>query len=273
MCLPTVVGCRGQALVEVLVVIPAMLALWIAVSYLGRLHDLEARTIATSRYAAFAAAEAPVDRPTAQTDGQAAARVIAPNDAALHRDDAWSDSRLASYYDPLWLVPMSRQRLLQDARSVMVSSRSERLGGGPGGAVDAALSSARAAALLGRGSFDLANNGLLNSRVELTVAAARGLPAPLDALELRVQAQTSLLANAWGAASTEQTAQRVAALHPASGVGTLLEYFRPVIWLASALEPALRQLCVGTVNPDIVPQDRLSIAVGPDYGSWRSACP
>ncbi|HPF27287.1 MAG: hypothetical protein R3F58_06425 [Steroidobacteraceae bacterium] len=263
----------GQALVETLVAMPLLLAVLIGVLYVGRLHDIDARTVAASRYAAFAAGERVASEMLTADNGRVAARIVAPSDRALTADDRWDDARLAAQYDSLWVVPTNQRRLIRAARDVSVSVTEGRLAGARGAALDTALTVTRTASLLGRGRFDLANDGVLTARAAINVAPAHGLPAPLDSLGLQLRAEVALLTNAWAATSVEQTVARVEALHPASGVGAVFEYLQPIVWLASILEPALRQLCVGAVNPEIVAPDRLLQDATAGSGSWRSRCP
>ncbi|MCB1625888.1 MAG: hypothetical protein KDI32_14935 [Pseudomonadales bacterium] len=262
----------GQALVETLVALPLLLSVFMCTLYLGRLHDIEARAIATSRYAAFAAAEQLQTQPVIAIDDQAAARVIAPADTPILQNERWDDARWTNYYDSSWTAPTDQRRLIHNRAAVLVHTTNGALDGGVGAAIDAAIVSARTAALLGRGRIDLANDGLISSEVQIAVAPVGSLPRPLDALALRLTSRTSLLANGWGANSTEQAARRIVAMHPTSGVGSLLEYLQPAIWLASVLEPALLHLCVGRVDPDIVPADRLQSARNAESGTWRPRC-
>ncbi len=263
----------GQALVETLVAMPLLVAVFISVLYVGRLHDIDARTVAASRYAAFTAGERVGTGYSGADNGQVAARVVAPTDGALTADERWNEGRWAARYDALWVVPTNQRRLIRSVRDVRVSVTDGRLTGGQGAALDTALAVTRTASLLGRGRFDLANNGVLVARAAIDVVPARGLPAPLDSVALQLRSETALLTNAWAATSVEQTVRRVEALHPTSGVGALFEYLQPILWLASVLEPALGQLCVGAVNPEIVASDRLLQDATAGWGSWRPRCP
>lgn len=116
------------------------------------------------------------------------------------------------------------------------------------------------AALVGIGRFDMPLMVTHRATTGVSLGSTRDLGVPFD-VPVGVQAQLAFVAGHGAALSPDQVRSRTAAL---SVAGTLAEIAEPIELLAtiaSPLEPALRRLCIGRIDPEIVPADRLPESV------------
>ena len=127
------------------------------------------------------------------------------------------------------------------------------------------------------GGFDLANAGQHQAELAAAVVWPDAVPEPFAGLNLSFDEHYELLGEPWGGAGPSQVARRVSGLLVPPGAQAL----RPLLGLAAAalsvVEPAWRHFCIGAVNPEIVPDDRLrtSAAELSSVGTrtrWRAPC-
>lgn len=121
-----------------------------------------------------------------------------------------------------------------------------------------------ASGFLGAG-FDLASADLLQGAL---VARVRPLPglAPFNELDLQLRAPFALLGDAWQAAGREHVRHRAAGLVPTQALQAMNLIWQPLAIPLGLLEPSLRQLCFGLIEPDRVPEHRLGPGVTPPAG-------
>jgi hypothetical protein len=62
-------------------------------------------------------------------------------------------------------------------------------------------------------------------------------------------------------ASVVEVRDRIAALSVAGTLASAAQPIEAIASIASLIEPALRQLCIGRINPEIGPSDRLPASV------------
>lgn len=262
----------GQALLESLVAVPLVAAVWLGAVLLSRLHDVESRAIALARYTAFAHADSSRAAAGARLDSAATARVWAPSERGLEQNDTWDSARFARAERAAWRTPTGAADLVARADSVAARTANGALGGAPGRATDIAVGATRAVGLLGVGDFDLRNERMLTSDARVEIARAIDLPAPLDELDLVLRDRMVLLADPWSAAGPEHVVRRVEPLLPTSGLGRLMTVLSPLQALVSLIEPEFINLCIGHVDPEVLPPDRLSVRAGAPRSNWRPAC-
>lgn len=116
------------------------------------------------------------------------------------------------------------------------------------------------ATLVGVGRFDLPEFLPQRASTGVSLGSTRDIGVPFD-LPVVVQANLAFMAGHGAAGSPAEVRSRTAAL---SVGGALAEVSKPIELLAtiaSLLEPALRRLCVGRIDPEIVPADRLPDSV------------
>ena len=111
---------------------------------------------------------------------------------------------------------------------------------------------------LGSG-FDLSTQTFARAQVTVQLPALTHLPQPWSELSLQLVEPAALMADGWSAAGPGQVAQRASALVPSHVFAQPVRVITPVLWIASLFEPSLRQLCLGLIEPERVPEDRLSV--------------
>jgi hypothetical protein len=121
------------------------------------------------------------------------------------------------------------------------------------------------------GAFDPGGRGWKGSRVDLHPRELPFLPASLRAPGLHFHGTMLLLDDSWSAAGPEQVRQRSGALAPSYALASLQSVVRPLLLPLSLIEPSLLHFCPGLLDPDGVPEDRLSpvVAVQPTWNSCR----
>jgi hypothetical protein len=142
-------------------------------------------------------------------------------------------------------------------------------GGIAGAATDVMLAPLRVVGGFFGSGFDLADGALLHGNVRVTIGPLAGMPAPFNELELQLQASYGLLGDAWHAGSPRHVSDRVAGLVPTNRLSALNAIWRPFSVPLGVLEPSLRQLCFGLIEPDRIPEDRL----GPGTTPLPGGCP
>jgi hypothetical protein len=113
-----------------------------------------------------------------------------------------------------------------------------------------------AGGFLGRG-FDLSADGMLTGSIDVNIPADPNLPQPFSAMPLQLRQPFALLGDAWNAAGTQQVRDRTAGLVPTSMLTGLNSLWQPLLAPLSLLEPSLSRLCLGIIEPDRLPEDRL----------------
>lgn len=121
---------------------------------------------------------------------------------------------------------------------------------------------------LGAG-FDLAEGGLVHGNLRTRIAPLPGMPAPFDGLEIQLRAPYALLGDAWHAGGVAHVRSRAGGLVPASRLAALNAIWQPLSVPIGIVEPSLRRLCFGLIEPDRIPEDRL----GPGQSPLPGECP
>lgn len=155
------------------------------------------------------------------------------------------------------LVDANGARLLQ-AADVQVQASAQ---GTPGLARTSAqamlLPLQVAGGFLGAG-FDLDADGLFAGSVNLSLQPGRQRPPPFDSIELELRQPFAWMADAWNASGISQVRSRTAGLVPMSSLSGIQSLWRPLTTPLALIEPSLAQLCLGIIEPDRVPEDRLA---------------
>lgn len=134
-------------------------------------------------------------------------------------------------------------------------------------AEDIALAIIVPARVVGTGDLELARSQAISARVSVDppLVYEAIMPAPERA---RVSAGLPLMVDDWDADGAAEVWRRTAAL---STTGRIAAWRVPLTTLGTPmrlLEPAMERLCLGRIDPDIVPEDRLrGLARAPDLRS------
>ena len=114
------------------------------------------------------------------------------------------------------------------------------------------------AQVIGVGQFDLARDQARNARSTARLNEGPALQWLRAGRSPTFQAELSILVDDWQAYDAETVRRRTAAL---SSAGRLAAWRTPLEIMAAPMrlfEPAVARLCLGRIDPDIVPTDRLT---------------
>jgi hypothetical protein len=239
------VNCRGQALAEFAVAVGVLATLLLGMPVICRYHELQVATIEGARRLAF--------------------------------ENSWHEARpLSADLEPirgdLFRVTGDSGQIV--ASRIDASDRRDPAPGLAGQAARALLAPFRVAALVQPG-FDL--RAPLMYRGELVVALSRPaqLPEPFDEIPIELREHYALLGNNWASSGPAQVADRAGGLVLTRALRPLHALTAPGTRLLSIVEPAFRDLCLGQVDPERVPSDRLGVGIDHDsgyIGRWASSC-
>ena len=242
---------RGQAMTELAVALPALVALALGWQLLFRLQDIQRQTMAAAREATQSAAwnAVPVDTEAGRQRSH-----------ALHLNHAG------------WTDPTGATPLLEGPAQLEVAAGNERPAGLAGSTQDALLAPLRVVGGFLGAEFDLDERGVQAATVTTRLpTAASGLP-PFDTMELQFQETSAWLGDAWNSGGPAHVAQRTRGLVPTGFLASQRQWLQPVLWPATFIEPALGRLCLGLVEPDRVPDDRLEPASAPLAQPGEAGC-
>jgi hypothetical protein len=112
--------------------------------------------------------------------------------------------------------------------------------------------------VIGVGQFDLARDQARNARSTARLNEGPALQWLRAGRSPTFQAELSILVDDWQADNAETVRRRTAAL---SSAGRIAAWRTPLELMAAPMrlfEPAVARLCLGRIDPDIVPTDRLT---------------
>jgi len=113
------------------------------------------------------------------------------------------------------------------------------------------------AKLLGSGEFDLPPWRARSVTTAVSMGSTEVLGVPFD-LPVVLQENLFFFVGHGAASGPEQVRARPAALSVAGSLAAAAQPLEAGFSVASIVEPALERLCIGRIDPDIVPEDRLS---------------
>jgi hypothetical protein len=261
---------RGQALVEFLVAAGVLVALLLGTVLVARLHDVRAHAIQAARYAAFA--QALGGTPTTELESEVRARFFGDPAVAMQAAHRTAGHATRTDANPHW-VDLSRAAnpLIAGPGDVVLLASNAAPRGAAANALRAATAAADGAAAITGRRLDLERRGLRTADVRVTLAPLP-LPPASAPTTLVLSARSEVLGDDWGATGPAHVERRTGALVPSSPLRHLRPVFAPVAWALGTLEPSFRRLCLGHVDPEIVPADRLGPPGSGDAGSWRARC-
>lgn len=255
------------------IILGVIVMLFLGILYLGKFHDVQASTIQAARYAAW---ERTVHSPGAMADTQiqkqARTRFFTWNKDALKSTDGLADGAAWTTQSGLWRDHSTRAssveatRLIARPSDVQLTTSTGPLGGVAAGAVARSLAGATGLLDLITGGEPLPPGETVTGKVTVKINNMAILPAPLNALDLKLSESSALAPETWAASGPRQAALRTRTFTVAGPLARIADVLRPVQWMVSLIEPAFDKLYLGQVCPDIVPADRIDgAAVLPAY--------
>jgi hypothetical protein len=115
------------------------------------------------------------------------------------------------------------------------------------------------------GNFDLSAGGLLVGTTTVRIPASQRLPEPFSSMELELRQPVALMTDAWNASGVQHVRARTEGLVPTSALSGLQSLWSALSAPLTLIEPSLSRLCLGLIEADRVPEDRL--------GSGRTPLP
>jgi hypothetical protein len=239
------VNCRGQALAEFAVAVGVLATLLLGMPVVCRYHELQVATIEGARREAFESSW--------HETGSARTGVD-----AIRRD----------------LFPQSGDSTQVVASRINGGVRQDAAPGLAGQAARALLAPFTVAAMAQPG-FDLRAPLIYRGDLMVELSRPAQLPEPFDEIPIELREHYALLGDNWASSGPGHVAERAGGLvitrtlrplHALTALGT---------GLLSILEPAFRDLCLGQVDPERIPADRLSEGIDHDGGSisrWSPSC-
>jgi hypothetical protein len=231
---------RGQAIAEFVVAVSVLALLLMGLPAIQRYHQLQFAGIGAARALAW----------LGELPGEPAASANAGATAA--------DRERQGLY-ARWLPDAGAgdDAGIAQLDSLQPATSDARLPGLAGAASQALLLPFQLLSLLGSGA-DLKAEGLRSAQVSLNVSSPDSLPAPFAGLALELVERHAVLADGWGASGPAQAAARAGGLVPTAALAAVRPLLDVGTAVLSVLEPSLRQLCLGQVNAEVVPVDRLT---------------
>jgi hypothetical protein len=231
----------GQALIEFCIMVGVFVALGIGMQVLSGWQRLQRQAVIAARETAFSAAWNP--RLAGVPDLQARM-------AALHLDGVGT------------VAPGTGQSLLERDPGPAVQVADASPPGTTPNLLVQVLRPLRAVGGFLGSEFALQQQGFAQATVALHMADLPALPQPWAAAALQVEERAAVLGDDWSAAGPAQVAQRTSGLVPTGVLARQAAVLRPLLWPVRLIEPALGRLCLGLIEPERVPVDRLAGAVG-----------
>lgn len=212
---------RGQALVEALVASLLLVPFFLAVVQLALTQSTEQAALEAARTAAFAA-HLGLDQAQGPLPPQRVRELFFPG------PDRPSE---------VAVILASQASAAEQAESV-------------------AMTIIAPARLVGAGDLDFPRSRAFEGRAGSEVAPMSG---PLDpsATGRRLSARLPMMSGDWDADGAAAVWQRTAALSSAGRIAAWRSVLSPVAAPLRLFEPAAERLCLGRIDPDIVPADRL----------------
>lgn len=262
---------RGQAMVEMAAMIGVVTLLFLGIWYLGKFHDIQASTIQAARYSAWErTVHSKAQMSDTQLERQTRARLFTYNQNPYRANDSRANGQAWGAQSPNWQAHGGGTRLVNRPDDVTVRTRSEALPGLAASSFTRALGGITRITGALSGGEALPAGGLQSSTVTVAVNNVASLPAPLNALNLRLSESSALVINSWDANGPRQAARRTEPFAPGSVLADVNRVLAPLRIAISLLEPDFREFLPGQICPDIVPNDRVSGNNNlPAYGGAR----
>jgi hypothetical protein len=236
----------GQSSVEFAVGLSTLLMLFMATLVIGTWQEAQRRVLVTARHAAF-------------EHIWAGARDDADRVVRFHRQHLG---------DPGLAMPLTGSQLvgIRDLEEVPVALRLEGATGTAEGWLLQLLEPGGSGA---SGGFDPGGRGWAGARVVVHPREIPFITPPVRALVPELNASMLLLNDSWSASGPAQVRQRAGALVPTHALDSLQSVVGPLLLPLSWIEPSLAHFCPGLLDPDGVPEDRLSSSASPQP-TWNT---
>lgn len=241
----------GQALVEFCIMVGLFAALGIGMQVLSGWQRLQRQAVLAAREQAFSATWAGSSAP---------AQILREQVLALHFDGVGT------------VAPGAGESLVDRDSGVSLTLNDDSPPGNTPGLLLQLLRPLQAVGGFLGADFDLQQRGFAQATVGLQMADLPGLPQPWSTLGLQVRERAAVLGDDWASGAPQQVARRTAGLVPTGVLARHSAWLRPLLWPARLIEPSLARLCLGLIEPERLPVDRLGGAVRGAAQPGDTAC-
>ena len=228
---------RGQSMVEFAVASSVLLLLALGMPLIARYHDIQRQAMLAARQGAVSAS---------WLQGRVSPDVLEQQGRELHfRQDGWRD-------------PTGQVALPAGDEAIRLAFTE---GPPPGNLTSIMSVLVRPLQAVGGflgADFDLSLQRFHRASVTVELPGLPHLPAPFEQLSLEVAERSAVLGDAWQSGGPEQVARRTSGLVPTSLLASQAVWLKPVLLPLTLIEPAVARLCLGLVEPEWVPVDRLA---------------
>lgn len=250
---------RGQAMVEMAIIAGFLVIVFLSIFYLGKFHDIQSTTIQAARYTAWERTVRPASYSDTKLRDQTRARFFTWNDKAFTTADAKKNGAAWGTQNALWYDHASVQkRLVNKPDDILVRTTNSSLSGSAGKLITETMSKLSSGLSAITGGEKLPTGGLYTGSISVKLANVAALPAPMNALNLTLKENSTVLGDGWESSGPEQVAKRTAAYTPAAALKKVEFLLKPIKFIVSPFEPDFIEFKPGQICPDIVPSDRLS---------------
>lgn len=249
----------GQAMVEFVVIALTAIGIFLGIWYIGKFHDIQATTIQAARYTAWERTARPSSYSDTKLQSQVRARLFSWNQDAYKASDGINNGQGWNQQTTMWMDHANDKRLIKAPDDVTLRTASAGLPGTLVGGTLALVSAIDAAG----GANKLPKGGLFTGTVNVNIANLAHMPAPLNAMNLKLTESSAVVADNWDAGSPKQVAARTEAFTPGSAFDFLDTGPFSLIKVAlGKIEPAFKNFHPGQICPDVVPMDRITALNG-----------
>lgn len=238
---------RGQSMVEFAAGASLLTLVALGTLAIGGLQEVDRRTVLAARQTAWQQHWSPGGFDTANQ-----AR-------SLH----------AAQFSDVQVQDPAGAALLVKEEQLALAPAGASVGGVAGTSTELMLAPLRVVEGFLGGDFDLREKGYAQGIVQARVESLTSLPAPFDQMQLTLQSGYALLTDGWHAGGIRHVASRASGLVPTDSLRALDAIWRPLSVAIGIVEPSIRRLCFGLIEPDRIPEDRL----GPGTTPMPGDCP
>lgn len=236
---------RGQAMAEFAVAVGVLATLLLCMPVLGRYHELQMASIQSARRAAF---------------------------ESSWRASAGGNVDVGSIRIALFPDNGDSGQVQAESLSADVTTSGEP--GTAGRSTRSLLAPFRLARAI-NGGFDLRAPVLYTASMVVDLSRPPQLPDPFAQTPIQFNERYVIPGGDWASSGPGQVASRAGGLVPTHASAALSPMLKLTTTLLSVLEPSLRELCLGQVDPERVPEDRLGAGTDPDaepVTRWALRC-
>jgi hypothetical protein len=195
-----------------------------------------------------------------QRRGSIAARQVAFESAWQPRDLAQQDSARRIYvhdFDDAGLQDAVGRANYVAEDDVQVTRLWGAAPGLAGNAASLLLTPLEMSRVLTGRVIDLEPGGYASGELMARVVPHEWTPEPFRSLDITLRQPYAILADPWNSGSARQVRDRTSSLVPTQRMASLATTWRMLAAPLSVLEPSIGRLCLGLIEPDSVPEDRL----------------